>query len=93
MNTLLNIGIIGDFNISRSSQVKAGESLDHVSRELSVDIHTEWLPTAVKDKRTITDKLSDMDAVWAGPGDYENSETAIRAIKYCREGHKPFFAT
>ena len=93
MDALLKIGIIGDFDVSRSSQVKTGESLDHVSRELSVDINTVWLPTAVKDNRTITEELSDMDAVWAGPGDYENPETAIRAIKYCREGYKPFFAT
>jgi CTP synthase (UTP-ammonia lyase) len=93
MAILLKIGIIGDFDVSRPSQVKTGESLDHVSRDLSVDIDTVWLPTAVKGKRTITEKLSDMDAVWAGPGDYENSEAAILAIKYCREGHKPFFAT
>ena len=93
MDTLLKIGIIGDFDVSRPSQVKTGESLVHVSRELSVTIDTMWLPTVVKGKRTITEKLSDMDAVWAGPGDYENPETAILAIKYCREGHKPFFAT
>jgi hypothetical protein len=40
MDTLLKIGIIGDFDVSRPSQVKTGESLVRVSRELSVDIDT-----------------------------------------------------
>ena len=93
MDTLLKIGIIGDFDVSRPCQVETNASLDHVARALSVDIDTVWLPTAAKSKRTITEKLSEMDAVWAGPGDYEDSEAAILAIKYCREGHKPFFAT
>jgi CTP synthase (UTP-ammonia lyase) len=91
MDTLLKIGIIGDFDVSRPSQVKTGESLVHVSRELSVDIDTVWLPTAVKGNRKLTEKLSDMDAVWAGPGDYEDPGAAILAIKHCREQQKPFF--
>ena len=93
MDTFIKIGIIGDFDVSRTSQVKTGESLVHVSRELSIDIDMVWLPTAVKGNRTITERLSDMDAVWAGPGDYEDPRVAILAIKNCREGHKPFFAT
>lgn len=93
MGNLLKIGIIGDYDGSRTSQVRTGESLIHASRELSINIEAEWLPTASLGNQTITEKLSDMDAVWAGPGDYEDSAAVILTIKHCRETQKPFFAT
>jgi len=93
MGNLLKIGIIGDFDASRLSQVKTGESLVHTSRVLSIDIEAEWLPTAFLGNQTIAEKLSESDAVWAGPGDYEDSDAAILAIKHCRKQQKPFFAT
>ena len=93
MGNLLKIGIIGDYDVNRISQDRTGESLIHTSRELSIDIEAEWLPTASLGNRTITEKMSDTDAVWAGPGDYEDPDAAILAIKHCRERQKPFFAT
>lgn len=93
MDRLIKIGIIGDYDASRPSQVKTGESLVHASNELSLDLDLEWLPTTTPGHQAITDKLVDKDAVWAGPGDYEIPETAILAIKYCRERKKPFVGT
>jgi len=93
MSHLLKIGIIGDYDGSRISQVRTGESLTHASRELSVDIEVVWLPTVSMGQQSITEKLPDMDAVWAGPGDYEDPEAATLAIKHCREKQVPFFAT
>jgi hypothetical protein len=60
MGNLLKIGIIDDFDASRLSRVKTGESLVHTSRELSIDIEAEWLPTAFLGNRTIADCLKTM---------------------------------
>jgi CTP synthase (UTP-ammonia lyase) len=93
MGHLFKIGIIGDYDVNRPSQARTGESLVHASKELSVDIEAVWLPTASMGNPAMAEKLPDMDAVWAGPGDYESSDAAVLAIKYCRERQKPFFAT
>jgi len=31
------------------------------------------------------DVLKALDAVWAGPGDYEHPDAAIEAIQYCQD--------
>jgi CTP synthase (UTP-ammonia lyase) len=93
MDQHLKIGIIGEFDVSRISQVNTVESLDHASKELSVDMETVWLPTTSLGNQAVSEKISEFDAVWAGPGDYEDPDAAILAIKYCREKQKPFFAT
>ena len=45
MNQSLKIGIVGDFDQSRPSQLKTVEAIDHVSIELSIAIDAVWLPT------------------------------------------------
>jgi len=87
----LKIGIIGDFDANRISQVNTGESLVHASRELSVEVEAIWLPTASLGNQIIAG--SELDAVWAGPGEYEDPDAVILAIKDCREMRIPFFAT
>ncbi len=93
MNQSLKIGIIGDFDKGRSSQLKTDEALDHVSKRLSIAIDAVWLPTKSLEKRTVTIKLREFHALWAGPGDYENPDGAIKAIRFCREQQWPFFGT
>jgi len=46
MDKSLKIGIIGDFDQSRPSQLKTDEAIGHVSTELSITIETiniSWL--------------------------------------------------
>jgi len=93
MNQSLKIGIIGDFDQSRLSQLKTDESVDHVSIELSIAIDAVWLPTKSLERQTVTSKLRDFHAIWAGPGDYENPDGVIKAIRFCREQQWPFIGT
>jgi CTP synthase (UTP-ammonia lyase) len=93
MNQSLKIGIIGDFDQNRPSQLKTDEAIDHVSNELPIAIDTVWLPTKSLVRQTLTSKLRDFHAIWAGPGDYENPEGVINAIRYCREKQWPFIGT
>jgi CTP synthase (UTP-ammonia lyase) len=89
----LKIGIIGDFYQSRPAQLKTDEAIDHVSTELSVPIDAIWLPTKSLETQTLTSKLNNFHAIWAGPGDYENPDGVIKAIRFCRERQWPFFGT
>ncbi len=93
MNKSLKIGIIGDFDQSRPSQLKTDEAIDHVSIELSIAIDAVWLPTKSLERQTVTSKLRDFHALWAGPGDYENPDGVIKAIRFCREQQWPFIGT
>ena len=93
MKQSLKIGIIGDFDHNRPSQLKTNEAIDHVSIELPVAIDTVWLPTQSLERQTVTSKLRDFHAIWAGPGDYENPAEVIKAIRYCREHQWPFIGT
>jgi CTP synthase (UTP-ammonia lyase) len=93
MNQSLKIRIVGDFDQSRPSQLKTIEAIDHVSTELPIAIDTVWLPTKSLERQTVTSKLRDFHAIWAGPGDYENPEGVIKAIRYCREKQWPFIGT
>ena len=93
MNQSLKIGIIGDFDQSRPSQLKADEAIDHVSTELSISIDAVWLPTKSLERQTVTSKLQNFHAIWAGPGDYENPVGVIEAIRFCREKQWPFIGT
>ena len=93
MNQSLKIGIIGDFEKGRLSQLKTEEALDHVSRQHSIDIKTVWVPTKTLVGKTVASRLRDFHAIWAGPGDYVNSDGAIEGIRFCREQQWPFLGT
>ncbi len=93
MNQSLKIGIVGDFDQSRRSQLKTDEAIDHVSIELSIAIDAVWLPTKSLERQTVTSSLRDFHAIWAGPGDYENPDGVIKVIKFCRERQWPFIGT
>ena len=93
MNPSLKIGIIGDFDKSRLSQLKTDEALVHVSKILSLAIEAVWLPTKSFEKQTMATTLRTFHGLWAGPGDYENPNGVINAIRFCREQQWPFFGT
>jgi CTP synthase (UTP-ammonia lyase) len=92
MSESLKIGIFGDLDNSRYSQIKTNEALDHASKELSVSIDTVWLTTQSLGNQKHTD-LVNFHGFWAGPGDYLNPDGALQAIKFCREQQWPFIGT
>ena len=93
MNTIIQIGIIGDFDSSRESQIKTNESLTHASEKLSIKSEFKWIPTKSLSTATYESKIASFDAIWAGPGDYDNPRGVIDVIQYCREKGMPFFGT
>jgi CTP synthase (UTP-ammonia lyase) len=94
MTSALKIGIISDLDDQRASQLMTDAALIHVGEHVSIDIQPSWLTTSVLANQDYSnDVLKKLDAVWAGPGDYERPNAAIEAIQYCREQLKPFFGT
>jgi CTP synthase (UTP-ammonia lyase) len=93
MSQSLKIGIVGDFDKNRISPIKTDETLIHVSKMLSVAIDAVWLPTKSFEEQTAAAKLRKFHAIWAGPGDYENPNGVITAIRFCREQLWPFIGT
>ncbi len=92
MDESLRIGIIGDFDNGRVSQVKTNEALVHASKELSVSIESVWLPTKLLENHKNSD-IRNFHGFWAGPGDYSNPTGALQTIKLCREQQLPFIGT
>ena len=93
MNKNIRIGIIGDFDSSRESQIKTNEALSHASNRLSTKLYLDWIPTKSLNTATLGSKIILFDAIWAGPGDYENPNGVMNAIRYCRDEGIPFLGT
>ena len=93
MNPSLKVGIIGDFNSNRYSQIKTNEALTAAAQALSVTTEINWLPTKSIEKHFVSSESTEFHAILGGPGDYENPNGAINAIRFCRERDWPFLGT
>ena len=93
MKRKLSIGIVGDYQPGRPSQVKTNEALEHTADSLSIEIDGTWLPTTALVKADQKFQLSAFDAIFAGPGEYINPDGAMAAIQSCREKDRPFLGT
>jgi CTP synthase (UTP-ammonia lyase) len=88
----IRIGIIGDFDASRSSHVATNDSLRHAADALGAKIEIHWIPTP----SIVGDWgfLLQYDGLWASPGSpYRDMEGALRAIRFARERNLPFVGT
>ena len=92
MKTKLKIGIIGDFDKKKISQVKTNQCLEEIGANLDISISRQWVATKKITKESARE-LDVYDGLWAAPGDYLNPPGAIIAIQYAREHKIPFIGT
>lgn len=93
MGRHVRAGVIGDDHPGVDGYVAIREALGHAARALAVDVETEWLPTHALGGEVETE-LSGYDALWCGPwGPYQNTDAALRAIRFARERGLPFLGT
>lgn len=92
MKIQLKIGIIGDFDEKKISQVKTNQCLEDISSKFDIGLVKEWIST---DKITneCVNEFEIYDGLWAAPGDYSNPSGAILAIQKAREKNIPFIGT
>jgi len=92
MKIQLKIGIIGDFDEKKISQVKTNQCLEDIAVKLDIGIDKQWISTDTIYKESIH-KIGIYDGLWAAPGDYSNPSGAILAIQKARENNIPFIGT
>ncbi|CAA9329144.1 MAG: CTP synthase [uncultured Gemmatimonadaceae bacterium] len=93
MRKRVRAGIIGDHHPTVQGYGVIAEALQHAAASLAVDVEPRWLPTPMLPP-TVERELAGYDALWCGPwGPYENTDGALRAIRYARERGVPFLGT
>jgi len=89
----VSIGIIGDYDPSRSSHIATEEALGHASRALASRIEAEWVSTALLAEGA-AETLRKYDALWCAPGSpYRSFRGALEGIRFAREQGRPFIGT
>jgi len=93
MRRLVRAGVIGDDHPAVQGYTVIREALQHAASALAVEVETEWMPSAALGAG-LESELQSFDALWCGPwGPYQNTEAALRAIRYARERRVPFLGT
>ena len=92
MKFQLKIGIIGDFDEKKTSQVKTDRCLKDIATNIDIGIAIQWVSTDSITKESVKE-LNAYDGLWAAPGDYINPSGAILAIQHARESNIPFIGT
>ena len=93
MMKTITIGIIGDFDKTKSSHPATNEALQHAAALLSLGIKIDWLPTLSFKKKSVKTTIVQYQGLFASPGTYRNMEGAIKGIRLAREMNIPFMGT
>ncbi len=95
MEKEISIGIIGDFNPTKSaSHIATNQALKHAADLLSLRTCIIWMPTLSFVQEEGQKKIELFDCLWAAPGSpYTSMEGALNAIKRARLLDKPFLGT
>jgi CTP synthase (UTP-ammonia lyase) len=90
---LVRIGLIGDFDPGVPAHRAIPRALRLAAEQTWCDIEIEWIQTRVL-AAEVADRLSAFRGLWCTPGSpYENTEGALRAIRFAREAPRPFLGT
>lgn len=92
MKIQLKIGIIGDFDENKISQVKTDQCLEDIATNLDIGVAKQWVSTDTITRESVKE-IDVYDGIWAAPGDYSNPSGAILAIQHARENNIPFIGT
>jgi CTP synthase (UTP-ammonia lyase) len=92
MNSIIKIGIIGDYD-GRPSHLATNEALRHCALELGLNQKIQWISTDSLEEGEER-ILKGFDALWCAPGSpYKSAQGAMNAIQFARENNYPFLGT
>jgi len=92
MNSIIKIGIIGDYD-GRPSHLATDDALKHCAAKLGLAVESKWLSTDILEEG-VEQKLNGFDGLWCAPGSpYKSMIGAINAIRFARENNYPFIGT
>lgn len=93
MGKTIRIGIIGEFDPDRPSQVATNDALNKAALVLRQTIEIEWIPTSTLTKNADS-VLQKHTALWCAPGSaYESFDGALNGIRFARKTGRPFIGT
>lgn len=93
MEQAIKIGVIGDYDPGRQSQVATNEALLGAARILKQQIEIEWIPTPLLNQNADA-LLEKFAALWCAPGGtYKSFDGALAGIRFARETGRPFIGT
>lgn len=94
MTQILEIGIVGDWNLQMPSHPATEAALAHAAAALSAQVSCSWVPTRRVEAEGADATVARFDALWCAPGSpYQSMTGALLAIRYARERNRPFLAT
>ncbi|MFT4145098.1 MAG: hypothetical protein QM644_11645 [Mobilitalea sp.] len=91
MNSIIKIGIIGDYD-GRPSHIATEAALKHSANMLELELEYNWLSTSTFDSSV--QELHNYDGLWGAPGSpYKSMNGALNAIQFARENNYPYLGT
>lgn len=94
MDGELRIGIIGDYDDSKTSHAATNDAIHHAAESQEALCKIDWIPTSSLLTQEGQSRLEQCDGIWASPGSpYESMEGAITGIRKAREANIPFTGT
>ena len=93
MSKIINIALIGDYNINVIAHQAIPLALDIAATANQQNVEFQWLNTNSLGGN-ISDKLSAFQGIWCVPASpYENMDNALTAIRYARENNISYLGT
>jgi CTP synthase (UTP-ammonia lyase) len=89
----VRIGLIGDHDPAVVAHRAIPRALELAAREVDRDLDVAWVGTSALGP-DVPSQLGGFAALWCVPGSpYANTEGALAAIRFAREGGRPFLGT
>lgn len=89
--SLINIGLIGDFNPVVTAHIAIPKALRLSGDKLLCQVNPVWIPTDSINDET---EFNNFDGLWSVPNTpYKKMAGALTAIRYARENYVPFLGT
>ncbi len=94
MNSVITVGVIGDFDPSSETHLATNDALKHAGDSLSGSVRVEWVATPELERSPVGTALRRFHALWCAPGSpYTSMTGALEGIRFARESGWPFFGT
>jgi CTP synthase (UTP-ammonia lyase) len=94
MKDFLRIAIIGEFDPVSPSHRATNDALAKAADDLSLRVDYRWVSSESLARPDSADTLNQFHGLWAAPGvAYQDTDGALKAIRWAREQGWPYFAT
>jgi len=94
MKRALRIGIVADYDARNKYYVATERSVMHAAESLGIAAESRWIDTDRLEHPSAETLVDECDAIWCGTSSpYRSMDGALRAIRFAREGGRPFVGT